>query len=222
MPSPATILLVEGVRPSSSLAPMLDGRNYLILRASNGKEALHHVHTQTPHLAIVHASTLHTDGQRICLELRAAAEHLPIVIVIRRHSTATIECADEVLIEPFTRRKLFGCIGRLLPQNQGEVLLVDDIALNLDTHVVRVGRVEHRLTPMKARLLEEFLRHPGEVLSREYLMKSVWRTNYTGDTRTIEVHMRWLRQIIEADPAQPARLQTIRGIGYRSTIGLQP
>lgn len=221
MSMPEIILLVEGARPSSSLMPLLEGRGFTILRASNGKEALQNVHAQHPGLAIVHASTLHTDGQRICLELRAANAQLPIIIVVRRRTTVTVDCEAEVLVEPFTRRKLFSCIARLLPPPQGHVLTVDDVALNLDTHFVRVGRDEHRLTPMKARLLEEFLRHPGEVLSREYLMKTVWRTNYVGDTRTIEVHMRWLRQIIEADPARPDRLQTIRGVGYRSTIGLK-
>ena len=221
MSMPEIILLVEGARPSSSLVALLDGRRFTVLRASNSKEALQTVHTQRPALAIVHASTLHTDGQRICLELRATSAQLPIILVIRRHATVAEECDAEVLVEPFTKRKLFSCISRLLPQPQGQVLAVDDIALNLDTHFVRVGRNEHRLTPMKARLLEEFLRHPGEVLSREYLMKTVWRTNYVGDTRTIEVHMRWLRQIIETDPARPDRLQTIRGVGYRSTIGLK-
>jgi two-component system, OmpR family, phosphate regulon response regulator PhoB len=71
---------------------------------------------------------------------------------------------------------------------------------------------------MKAHLLEVFMRHPGEVLSREYLMKHVWHTNYLGDTRTVEVHIRWVREIIEADANHPVHLQTIRGIGYRLNV----
>lgn len=221
MSSSAVILLVEGVRPASSLAPVLEDKGYLIARASNSKEALSRLRTDEPVLAVVNATTLHTDGQKICVDLRSAMADLPIVIVVR-HGTdpERIDCADMVLVRPFTPRKLLNRVMRLLPDSSGEVLRVNDIVLNVDTHYMRVGKTEHRLTPMKSRLLEEFLRHPGETLSREYLMKTVWRTDYAGDTRTIEVHMRWLRQLIEVDAAHPRLLQTVRGIGYRSLIGL--
>lgn len=221
MPSSAVILLVEGVRPASSLAPVLEEKGYVVARASNSKEALNQVRAATPVLAVVNGATLHTDGQKICVELRTVLADLPIVLVVR-HGTDPdrIDCADAVLVRPFTPRKLLNRVLRLLPDSTGEVIRVGDIALNVDTHYLRVGKAEHRLTPMKARLLEEFLRHPGETLSREYLMKTVWRTDYIGDTRTIEVHVRWLRQLVEADAAQPVLLQTVRGVGYRSLIGL--
>jgi DNA-binding response OmpR family regulator len=223
MPSSTIILLVEGARPAASLAPVLEGKGYVIARASNSKEALGQLRTALPALVVVNATTLHTDGQKICLDLRDAAQDLPLVIVVR-HGTDPdkIECADAVLIRPFTPRKLLNCILRLLPDNTGEVLKVGEIALNIDTHYLRVGKTEHRLTPMKARLMEEFMRHPGETLSREYLMKAVWQTDYVGDTRTIEVHVRWLRQFVEDDAAHPRLLQTVRGVGYRSLIGTSP
>ncbi|MBI5566298.1 MAG: response regulator transcription factor [Chloroflexi bacterium] len=221
MSSSSVILLVEGARPASSLAPVLEGKGYVVALASNGKEALNQVREAGPALALVNAATLHTDGQRLCVELREACTSLPIVMVVRHGIDPNkLDCADVVLVRPFTSRKLLNRIGRLLPDSAGEVLGSDNLVLNLNTHLLRVGRVEHRLTPMKARLLEEFLRHPGETLSREYLMKQVWQTNYTGDTRTIEVHVRWLRQIIEVDAAQPKLLKTVRGVGYRSTIGV--
>lgn len=221
MSSPAIILLVEGARPASSLVPVLENKGFVIVRASNSKEALMHVRTDSPAVAVVNAATLHTDGQRICMDLRAAVEALPILIIVR-HGTdpAKIECVDVVLVRPFTPRKLINRVSRLLPDSHGEVLRAADIVLNLDTHYLRVGKVEHRLTPMKARLLEEFMRHPGAVLSREYLMRTVWQTDYTGDTRTIEVHVRWLRQLIEENPNRPRLLQTVRGVGYKSTIGM--
>jgi DNA-binding response OmpR family regulator len=221
MPSPSIILLVEGARPAASLAPVLESKGYVIARASNAKEALAHAREAAPAIALVNAAALHTDGQRVCIELRAACPKLPIVIVVRHGSDpGQIECADAVLIRPFTIRKLLNRLSRLLPDSAGEVLAIDGLMLNLNTHLLRVGKIEHRLTPMKARLLEEFLRHPGETLSREYLMKAVWQTDYAGDTRTIEVHVRWLRQIIEEDPARPKLLETVRGVGYRSTIGV--
>ena len=76
------------------------------------------------------------------------------------------------------------------------------------------GRGEKKLTPKLAHLLDEFLRHPNEVLERDYLMLHVWKTNYFGDTRTLDVHMRWLREIIEGNPAKPVIVRTVRSIGY--------
>ena len=73
---------------------------------------------------------------------------------------------------------------------------------------------EQRLTPKLAQLLEEFLRHPNELVSRRQLMQNVWHTDYVGDTRTLDVHVRWVRECIENDPSNPVLLRTIRGKGF--------
>lgn len=219
MNSLAVILLVEGARPASSLVPALEGKGYHVVRASNSKEAVSHVREAAPALAVVNATSLHTDGLKICTDLRAALTELPILLIVRAGvEPEKITCADVVLPRPFTPRKLLNRVVRMLPTNTGEVLKVGDFMLNPESRYLRIGKNEYHLTPMKAHLLEVFLRHPGEVLSREYLMKNVWRTNYLGDTRTIEVHMRWLRELIEEDAAHPQYLQTIRGVGYRLNI----
>jgi DNA-binding winged helix-turn-helix (wHTH) protein len=111
-----------------------------------------------------------------------------------------------------------------MPARGGEVLRVGDIALNLAQKcILRNGR-EKRLTPKQFKLLEAFMRRPGEVLSRRFLMRHVWQTDYIGDTRTLDVHIRWVRQIIEDDPDKPRYLRTVRGIGYRfdGSIPLAP
>jgi len=99
-----------------------------------------------------------------------------------------------------------------------EVLRLGYFTLNTDSRFLRIGKTEYHLTSMMARLMEVFMRNPGEVLSREFLMKHVWRTDYLGDTRTIEVHIRWLREMIEDDANHPCYLQTIRGVGYRLDV----
>ncbi len=216
MASSAVILLVEGARPASSLAPTLEGRGYQVVRASNSKEALSRMRTDAPALAVVNSTSLHMDGVRLCLDLKDSSEDLPVIIIVRAGSDPEkITCADLVLVRPFTGRKLLNRIMRMLPDSVGDVLRVGNFTLNPESRSLRVGKTEYHLTPMKARLLEAFMRQPGEVLSREYLMKHVWRTDYLGDTRTVEVHIRWLREIIEADANHPLYLQTIRGIGYR-------
>jgi DNA-binding response OmpR family regulator len=217
--SAVVILLVERVRPASSLAPALEERGYHVVRASNSKEALSRVRTDAPALAVVNSTSLHTDGMRLCLDLKGATDEMPVIIIVRAGSDPEkITCADLVLVRPFTTRKLLNRIVRMLPDSVGNVLRAGDFTLNPESRSLRVAKTEHHLTPMKARLLEVFMRHPGEVLSREFLMKHVWRTDYLGDTRTIEVHIRWLREIIEADADHPVYLQTIRGVGYRLNI----
>jgi len=92
---------------------------------------------------------------------------------------------------------------------------VGDVALNLEQRCVVRGNRETHLTPKQAHLLEILMRHPGEILSRAFLMKQVWDTDYLGDTRTLDVHVHWVRNAIEQDPRSPVYLRTIRRIGYR-------
>jgi DNA-binding response OmpR family regulator len=92
------------------------------------------------------------------------------------------------------------------------------ISLDLDRRLVRCDEKEGHLTPRLTLLLKIFMHHPGEVLEREHLFRQVWNTEYTGDTRTLDVHISWLRQAIEMDPRKPRYLRTIRGVGYRLDV----
>jgi DNA-binding response OmpR family regulator len=219
MSSSATILLVEGARPAISLVPLLENKGYTVARVSNSKEAFSHIKTDAPALAVVDCTTLHTDGTKICADLRSHADSFPIVIIVRAGTDLDkIDCADTILCRPFSPRKLLTRIKHYLPNSTGEVLKAGDFSLNIDGRYLRINKSEVHLTPMQTRLMEAFLRKPNELLSRAHLMKTVWKTNYTGDTRTIEVHVRWLREMIETDPKKPKRLLTVRGMGYRLVI----
>jgi DNA-binding response OmpR family regulator len=116
---------------------------------------------------------------------------------------------------PFTVRKLINRIERLVPGERVETIEVGPVRLTLGVRVVACRGKEKRLTPKAANLLEVFLRNPGKVLDRSFLMRSVWDTDYLGDTRTLDVHMRWLREAIENQPGAPRYLVTVRGVGYR-------
>jgi len=120
-----------------------------------------------------------------------------------------------VLRLPFTPRKVVNRVYKLLDSRVGSLLQVGDLTLNLATRCVYRGRIFRRLTPRQAQLLEVFMRHPGQTLTREFLMRTVWNTNYMGDTRTLDVHVRWIRERIEKDPSSPRYLRTVRGVGYR-------
>ncbi len=95
---------------------------------------------------------------------------------------------------------------------------MNGLMLDVGKREVRTKNDAHHLTPMECRLLATFMRNAGEVLSRKYLMKEVWDTNFIEDTRTLEVHVCWLRKKIEPDPRRPKYLRTIRGRGYQFAL----
>jgi DNA-binding response OmpR family regulator len=92
---------------------------------------------------------------------------------------------------------------------------VGNVIFDTERRLVGYCRSRKPLTPKQGRLLDVFMRHPGQVLTRAFLMKQVWHTDYLGDTRTLDVHIRWLRKAIEENPSSPVYLRTVRGIGYR-------
>jgi DNA-binding response OmpR family regulator len=118
-------------------------------------------------------------------------------------------------VHPFTPRKLLNRVRRLLPGDDSFLIEVGPIRLNLAQRKVQSLGKEARLTPKQVKLLEVFLLNPGRLLSRKTLLRRVWQTDYLGDTRTLDVHMSWLRRAIEPDPRNPIFLKTIRGMGYR-------
>jgi len=94
------------------------------------------------------------------------------------------------------------------------VLTAGPITLNQAAMTVTKGGQTYKLTPKQAQLLAMFMRNPGKILERKMLVKDVWETDYLGDTRMLDVHIRWLREKIEDDPSHPVYLTTVRGVGY--------
>lgn len=94
-------------------------------------------------------------------------------------------------------------------------LAVAGVVLDVEVREVEVDDEVHHLTPKECRLLAVLMQHAGQVLTREFLMEAVWDTTYAGDTRTLEVHISWLRAKIEVDRSHPLRIQTVRKVGYR-------
>jgi two-component system OmpR family response regulator len=131
--------------------------------------------------------------------------------------------ADDYLTKPFSMRELLARIGAQLrraqmsaaSQTERDVLVAGPLALDLRARKVQRDGTTVALKPKEFDLLAFFLRHPGRVWSREQLLEQVWGYEFAGDTRTVDVHIRWLRQKIEDDPSLPRYLQTVRGAGYR-------
>jgi DNA-binding response OmpR family regulator len=213
------ILLVEGRSAGSeSWAPWVLKEGLDIRVVHTGRSALETGGAYDPHLVIFDGASMRSTGVRSCRRLRRELGETPIILT-RGEGEDLDESAeaDIYLQAPFTARKLLNRIRILLPADETEEQIVrcGTLTLFLGKRSVEVsGQGEQRLTPKQSRLLEEFLRHPNIVVSRLQLMQNVWETEYVGDTRTLDVHIRWLREIIEADPSNPQLLQTVRGQGY--------
>jgi len=104
-------------------------------------------------------------------------------------------------------------------KKSSNILEVNGLTLDLGNSRVTGDNGVHHLTPMQCRLLKTFMTYPGKVLSRKLLMRKVWDTDYAGDTRTLEVHICWLRKKIEKDTRHPQYIKTVRGTGYRLEVG---
>jgi DNA-binding response OmpR family regulator len=211
-----TILLIESARSKTSLAPLLERRRYAVVRASTIQQALAHVKRDSPALIVLDSTASRMDGAGMCRRIRARVDGVAMLLIVRAGvDVDATSGADYVLSEPFTPRRLLNRVARMLPSGKGDVLSAGDITLNVANRCVRLGKKEHQLTPKQSHLLEMFMRRPNEVITRRQLMKAVWNTDYMGDTRTLDVHVRWLRQIIEADAGKPRHLVTVRNVGYR-------
>jgi DNA-binding response OmpR family regulator len=216
----ARILWIEGKRAEGpSFIPNLRKKGYSVEVVSTGNAALDHLVRLDPDLAVVNAASLRTSGKRICRSLRERMNGLPIVLITGEGQQApTDSYANVVLTLPFTPRKLINRIVPLLPGNGGHMLHVGPIRLDLEHKRVRCQGREARLTPRLMTILRILMQHPGEVLDRAVLFRQVWVTDYTADTRTLDVHVSWLRKALEEDPRNPQFLKTIRGVGYRLDI----
>lgn len=213
------VLLVEGQNAGrDSLRPMLLKAGYEITIVNTGAEALVWLQDHAPNLIVFDASTMRSNGVRNCRRLRRFAEVIPII-----HSRAAGEEedrgaeADVYLERPFSARKLLNRTRALLPADSSreEIIRYGNITLFRNKRSVGVaGKGEFTLTPKLALLLETFVRQPGVLQTRRQLMQTVWQTDFVGDTRTLDVHIRWIRECIEDVPSQPELLKTQRGQGY--------
>jgi DNA-binding response OmpR family regulator len=222
MASSSKILLIESDKPSApSYAPALDKRGYSVSIVHSTTDAVAKANGSSPDVIVIDAASLKTSGARMCRDVRKSLNHARILLVIDRKTVADETCgADLVLQHPFTPRKLLNGVNRLTPAREGSTLQTGPIRFNLSQRKVKCGAKEEKMTPKQAKLLEVLMRHSGEVVSRKMLIKQVWETDYTGDTRTLDVHVSWLRNLIEPNPLKPKYLRTLRGQGYRLDAGV--
>jgi DNA-binding response OmpR family regulator len=215
----AYILCLEGKHSSSpAFASALRRKGYLVEVVFTGKAALVSLDSIIPDVVVVNAPSLRTSGVRICQSLRDRKDNLPVILISDNGEVPEDAPVNLVLELPFTVRKLENRIKPFLPLESDKIIKAGDLQLDLEHHQFRCGEREARLTPRLSCLLEMLMRKPNEVISRETLFRKIWETDFIENTRTLDVHISWLRKAIEEDPRKPKYLKTLRGVGYRLDI----
>ena len=216
----ARILLIEGKRTDhASFAAGLTKKGYLVESVPSGTAALAQLDQVVPNLVVVDASSMRTSGKRICQALHQKQPSLPLILVIDQNSDPNDNYgADTLLSLPFTMQKLINRIRQLLPIQNDCDLKAGPIMLDVKEKRAVIAERQIQLTPRLAVLLRILMEHAGEVVEREAMFREAWETDYTADTRSLDVHMSWLRQAIEETPRHPKYIKTVRGVGYRLDV----
>jgi DNA-binding response OmpR family regulator len=214
------ILLVEGKRSDRpSFMSGLSAKGYEVESVPNGASAIEAIKKFNPKAVIIDAASMRTSGTRICTSLRTALDKTPIILVAAENQGKVEDnCADQVLFLPFTLQKLLNRLRPFMTMNENKKLECGPIKLDVKERWLHCDGKKTRLTPRLFTLMEAFISHPGEILLREDLFRKLWETDYLGDTRSLDVHISWLRQAVEADPRNPKYIKTERGIGYRLEV----
>jgi len=212
----AKILWVEGKKMSDpALISSLRKKGHTVEIATSVKTGLEIAHQMEPDMVVVFAPSLRVSSRRVCHSFSESLDGQPILLISQQEENdLETDGISEVLITPVTTRKILACVHRLIPGT----LKAGSITLNLDESCVLCDGRQQRLTPRLVKLLQKLMQHPGEVIERKKLFASVWNTDYTDDTRTLDVHISWLRRVIEVNPKDPKFIITIRGVGYRLDV----
>lgn len=214
----ATILLIGRISKADDDHLKVLSKRYTVRVAASGKQALAMAAAETPDVFVLHAVSMRTTGDRICQQVRQHHPHIPVLHIHPQPDAATRRYDNVLVTAASTPRKLVNSLNNLLQSHPDDLLECGPFAMNVRRRILVAGGRETQLTPKVALLTELFLRNPNCIIDRKTLMETIWETDYLGDTRTLDVHIRWLRQALECDGAEPRRLKTVRGIGYRLDV----
>ena len=219
------ILIIEdedSYRDATSF--MLRKEGYDVVTAADGAEGLAEYDRNGADLVLLDLMMPGIPGVEVCRQLRARG-NVAIVMVTARDSEVDkvvgLELgADDYVTKPFSHRELVARIRAVLRRGQDQVLLpevveVSGVRIDVERHQVNVDGVEVRFALREFELLELLLRNAGRVMTRGQLIDRIWGSDYVGDTKTLDVHIKRLRSKIERDPSNPERLVTVRGLGYK-------
>ncbi len=225
----SNVLIVEDETTlAENLSDKLSGEGFEVTTVHNGEEGLELIRTERPDLIVLDIMLPGLDGLSICRIVRndTATAHIPIIMLTARGTEVDkivgLESgADDYIVKPFGLGEFLARVRAVMrrapvrPTLQQDELESEDLNLNLTGRRVFKGDEEIKLSNKEFDLLAELMRNRGAVLSRDLILTKVWGYDYFVDKRTVDVHIRWLREKIENDPSNPKRIITVRGVGYR-------
>lgn len=227
------ILVVEDDQTlKETLAYNLTRQGYEVETAEDGRTAVDLAQKINPNLVILDIMLPVLDGLEVCRILRKES-NVPIIMLTARDDEIDrilgLEIgADDYLTKPFSMRELLARVKAQIrrvrfdledsiakDQSPGDIMTFGNLKIDLSRREVLIEGMPVSLKPKEFDLLVYMARHKGQVLSREMLLEEVWGWDFSGGSRTVDVHVRWIREKIEPDPPHPTRLVTVRGAGYR-------
>ena len=223
---PKLLLVEDEAAIAEGLSVSLEAEGFQVAWVKDGGEALVAWERVRPDLVLLDLMLPGMSGTEICRQLRQRSD-VPIIMLTARDSEVDrvvgLELgADDYITKPFSSREVVARIRAVLRRSGSAELA--DVDAPAEASGVRVDRVRHEvqvdgdpveLPPKEFDLLALLVENAGRVLTRDQLIDAVWGSDYVGDTKTLDVHIRRLRTRVERDPASPVRIQTVRGIGYR-------
>jgi len=228
MPDSSTILLVDDEDSIQKLlAYPLEREGFRVLQARDGEDALRLFQSEHVDLVVLDLMLPKLDGLEVCKRLRAESQ-VPIIMLTARDDELDkvlgLELgADDYITKPFSIREFRSRVRALLrrasasrqPGPDGDLISLDGLEIDLARRSVEVRSQQVQLTYVEFELLRILASHPGRVYSRRMLLESLWGGADYREPRTIDVHVRHLREKLELDPAEPEYILTVRGVGYR-------
>lgn len=220
------ILVVEDEEPvQEAIVAALEASGFEVMTASDGEEGLERIRSESPDLIVLDLMLPKIGGMDVCTAIREQSE-VPIVMLTGLAAEddrveGLTRGADDYITKPFRARELAARVRAVLRRSRHwssddrKLLELDDLQILPDAREVRLGGEEVSLTPKEFDLLEYLARNAGNVVPRERILDRVWGEDEYIDPRTLDVHIRWLREKLEKDPSSPERLLTVRGEGYR-------
>jgi two-component system response regulator RegX3 len=224
------ILIVEDESSFSEALEFLLGKEgFSVITAATGSEALKKFEQGGIDLILLDLMIPEISGTEVCRQIRAKSK-VPIIMLTAKDSEVDkvvgLEIgADDYVTKPYSARELVARINAVLRRNGSEstsvesgVITVQGIRMDIDRHQVSVNGIPVSLPLKEFELLEFLMRNAGRVLTRIQLIDRVWGSDYVGDTKTLDVHIKRIRAKIEVDPANPKIIQTVRGLGYKMEL----
>ncbi|MBI4313108.1 MAG: response regulator transcription factor [Chloroflexi bacterium] len=229
MAAPTVLVVEDEEHLLQALCSSLVQEGYQVKTAQDGEQGLEVARSARPDLVILDVRLPTMDGREVCRSIRKESAVPILMLTAGDHEidrVAGLEMgADGYVSKPFSMRELMArvkamlCRSRMTPNHAPgdwpKVLRAGDLEMDLTSHAAKLQGQPLDLKPKEFDLLALLVSHPGQAFTREQVLQQLWGYDYAGDTRAVDVHIRWLREKIEEDPSHPRRISTVRGVGYR-------